>query len=191
MALLIYLILATLIILIFRFTSIWRQCIWFVAKRRPCKIVKFDGEDILRRYHLLELPFGMTLVLHQFVQSDPDRGYHDHPWSFGMSLILSGGYYERKISHTTNPIGKPEDQVPINMDYLSTGRINVFSGKDYHRVILPENGEAWTLFLTGPRKKIWGFLNARSQGYCYTAYSTTIHDPDGRWWLDPKYQPKT
>ena len=51
--------------------------------------VTYNGEDVLRRYHLLELPLGMTIVLHQFVMSDPDRGYHDHPWSFILSFFAS------------------------------------------------------------------------------------------------------
>ena len=55
---------------------------------------------VLERFNLLSFENGPGLVLHRFVHSDPDRGYHDHPWGFGVSLILSGSYKEIKVSHS-------------------------------------------------------------------------------------------
>ncbi len=133
----------------------------------------------------------MTLVMHQFVRSDPDRGYHDHPWSFGASFILSGGYLERAIKRAWDPAGKPKSEVPISEVWYHAGRFNTFNGDDYHRVFVPTGHEAWTLFLSGPRVKTWGFLKISPEDglYHYTSYSKTVTDPDGRWWEEARYQP--
>lgn len=172
--------------------DIIRRLVVFVASHRPCKIITYDGQDILRRYHLLELPGGMTLVLHQFVRSDPDRGLHDHPWSFGASFVLAGGYFERRVSAFDGPVGKDKAQVPIQETWFAPGRFNTFNGEDYHRVFVPTGQDAWTLFLSGPRIKTWGFLKCKgdNEPYQYASYSKTVADPDGRWWLDPKYSNK-
>jgi hypothetical protein len=50
----------------------------------------------LRRWYLIETPwFG--LKLHHILRSDqPNRGFHDHPWSF-VSFKLRGSYTELRL----------------------------------------------------------------------------------------------
>ncbi|MEJ2214959.1 MAG: hypothetical protein P8Y20_13150, partial [Gammaproteobacteria bacterium] len=58
-----------------------------------CRIINGNhGEPYLERYHLFRLPGGGGVYIHRFIDSDPDRGLHDHPWKAAVSLILSGSY---------------------------------------------------------------------------------------------------
>jgi hypothetical protein len=89
-----------------------------------------------------------NLYLHQILRSDDDRALHDHPW-FNASLILSGGYVE----HTIQAGG-------INRrDWRYFGDVKVRSPRAAHRLELPSGclAECWTLFLTGPVWRDWGF----------------------------------
>lgn len=59
-----------------------------VADRRPPDfIVGRDGEDYLRRWHLVPRNPLFNVYLHQFKSSDDDRAHHDHPW---MRYVDSG-----------------------------------------------------------------------------------------------------
>lgn len=63
-----------------------------------------DGEPYLERYFLTQFPkwrwlgkwAGGIIYLHRFVDNDPDRGLHDHPWGVAYSFILSGQYVEER-----------------------------------------------------------------------------------------------
>ena len=168
-----------------------------VSKHLPLKQIIHQSENkekilVLERFNILSMENGPGLVLHRFVHSDPDRGYHDHPWTFGVSLILSGGYREIKVKHGT---------MEMSERVFKTGNINFFSGNDYHRVLLfqkddqlsrdkettcvPEEEDVWTLFFYWKREKVWGFLKESDkcdQKWEYNQYSKTIEDTDGAWW---------
>lgn len=123
-----------------------------------CRIINgHQGEPYLERYHLLRLPGGGGVYLHRFVASDPDRGLHDHPWPWALSWVLAGGYRELLLA----PAGAGERVVerPVR-----PGRFNRIGGGDFHRVILPEGGEAWTLFMHAGKCKDWGFLQLDGEG---------------------------
>ena len=70
-----------------------RWLIVFITDFLPVKVIRDErGTPFLYRYHLFTLGYdGPGLCIHHFVKSDPDRGYHDHPWSSAMSFILCGG----------------------------------------------------------------------------------------------------
>jgi hypothetical protein len=71
-----------------------KRLLEWISARRPCRLIEGDqGEPYLERYYLLGA-FGWHLYLHRFVDSDPDRGLHDHPREHALSLVLSGGYDE-------------------------------------------------------------------------------------------------
>lgn len=128
-----------------------------------------EGEPYLERYYVLGL-FGWHVYLHRFVDSDPDRGVHDHPWRHAVSLVLSGGY--REVRLTDRDAGETEIRC------VRAPALNVIRGRDFHRILL-DGGEAWTLFLHGPRVKGWGFLrHGRYQPHARDA-SDFRHD---QWW---------
>lgn len=130
-----------------------------ITDRLPCRIIDGEqGEPYLERYYLCGLNGvgfqGWHAYLHRFVDSDPDRGLHDHPWGHAVSLVLTGGYDEVRLVDKSLPTA----EVPTSTRRLLPGRFNRLRGEDYHRVVL--NGRpAWTLFVHGPRVKGWGFLH--------------------------------
>ena len=74
--------------------------------------------------------------------ADDDRHHHDHPMDF-ISLILRGGYVEHRP-------GMPPRRCP-------PGSVVVRRAEDLHYLKLIA-GSAWTLVLTTPRRRKWGFM---------------------------------
>lgn len=121
-----------------------------LTARLPCRFIDGDGgEPYLERYYLLGL-FGWHVYLHRFVDSDPDRGLHDHPWGRALSLVLSGGYEEIR--------GIGGSAEATRSRFIRPGSLNRLRGEDLHRVVLRGGRPVWTLFMHGPRRKGWGFL---------------------------------
>jgi hypothetical protein len=116
-----------------------------LTARLPCRFIDGEGgEPYLERYYLGGA-LGWRAYLHRFVDSDPDRGLHDHPWGRALSLVLVSGYDEIRE--------KPVADAPTIRRFVRPWRINWLRGDDFHRVILRGRRPAWTLFLHGPRTK--------------------------------------
>ena len=126
------------------------KVLYWVAGFLPCKII-WDGEHpYLERYYLFGLGKDGRLFrayLHRFVASDPDRGVHDHPWKLAVSLVLTGGYFEERLQD-----GK------VVTRRVRPLTLNVIRGSDFHRVVLPEGKNAWSLFCHTGWVKGWGFM---------------------------------
>ena len=140
-----------------------------------CRIIDGpDGQPYLERYHLARLPFGYRVYLHRFVASDPGRGLHDHPWRHALSLVLSGGYDEIRMS------GAGEDH-SFRRRRLRAGSLNYISGSVFHRVDLPRGGECWSLFMHAAKSRSWGFLQARG----YRDHSEVVAEASNpNWWKE-------
>lgn len=102
--------------------------------------------------------------LHEFLRSDDDRALHDHPWA-NASILLRGEYVEHTI-----------DAGGINRRaWLSAGNVRLrCSGRLAHRIELT-NGPCWTLFITGPRYRSWGF-HCPEQGWIHWERFTATDD---------------
>jgi len=101
-----------------------------------------------------------AVFLHRFHRGDDEPELHSHPWEWGVSLILSGGYLEERRR------GAPERGGSVIVRTVRPGHVNVLRAHDYHRVTLlgASGTETWSLFLAGPRTGAdWGFWN-RSTG---------------------------
>jgi hypothetical protein len=121
-----------------------------IADRLPCRFIDGEGgEPYLERYYLFGA-LGWHAYLHRFVDSDPDRGLHDHPWGRALSLVLAGGYEEIR--------GTGDGTGPAATRLVRPWRFNRLKGQDFHRVVLRGGRPAWTLFMHGPRRKGWGFV---------------------------------
>lgn len=133
-----------------------------VASRRgPDVVIGGETNPYLRRWFILPRNFVFNIYLHQFLRSDDDRALHDHPW-VNCSLLLDGCYVE----HTINAGG-------VNVrTFRKAGDVVIRRPRAAHRVELmdtfewPEAGgppvsrgpsSCWTLFITGPRVREWGF----------------------------------
>lgn len=64
----------------------------------PKTTITINGKPYLTRCYLLgrDWKWG-NIYLHHFHSSDQGDELHNHPWSWGLSLVLSGGYSEERI----------------------------------------------------------------------------------------------
>lgn len=106
------------------------------------------------------------LYIHKFHRSDEDHALHNHPWQWAASLILAGGYREEK--RVTLGTGDPRYSEPryasVEARIFRPGDINVLTSDTFHRVDLLD-GEAWSIFLVGPRFSSWGFWDRESGAF--------------------------
>ena len=117
----------------------------------PKQEIYGSGGLYLTRYTLLHLgKKAIRIKLHRFHRADEDVEHHNHPWRWGVSLILRGGYVEEHatgVRHTYRP-----------------GNINVIWHHTFHRVERLLATPTWTLFVAGPLVSTWGFLDTRNGG---------------------------
>ena len=97
-----------------------------------------DGCPYVVRWRL-ETRWGSVRV-HHWLGPDDDRAFHDHPWWF-TTVVLRGGY---------------ADHSPEGVEHLRAPAIRHRTATHRHTVV-PDPGGAWTLVLTGPRIRAWGF----------------------------------
>lgn len=113
--------------------------------RAPDFIVGGAEDPYMLRWWVIQRNRLFNIYLHRFLRSDDDRALHDHPW-LNASLILDGGYTE----HTISAGGVNHKKV------YRAGSIKLRRSVAAHRVELTE-GECWSLFITGPVVRTWGF----------------------------------
>lgn len=101
-----------------------------------------------------------SIFIHRFLRGDEDAVLHDHPWS-NASFILEGEYTE----------------VMADGPHLRrAGMLIARKAGTAHRIEL-HAGEAWTLFMCGPRVREWGFHCPR--GWRHWREYVMPNDPDG------------
>lgn len=135
---------------------------WYLLGDRP------DPDEMLKGQNKEGVRDStFNLFIHCFHRSDSDHELHSHPWAWGVSLVLAGGYREER---------REGDRV-VTKD-VRPFTINALTGDTYHRVELFED-DAWTLFVVGPKVSTWyfwdrhklacakwrDFLNARRAGF--------------------------
>lgn len=81
-----------------------------------------------------------SVRLHHWLAPDDDRAKHDHPWSF-TTFVLKGGY---------------TDSSPEGDDHLRAPAIRHRKATHQHTVF-PDPGGCWTVIVTGPKIRNWGF----------------------------------
>ena len=119
-----------------------------------------DGSPKIHRHYLLGTGKTFGVFLHHFVGSDSPTEFHDHPWSWGVSLILRGGYTEERCLGSDRTITRR---------WLGPGRLNLLLPNVFHRVELRDRRPAWTLFIHGPKTRRWGFLDSITGAFRYWA----------------------
>lgn len=113
-------------------------------KRPPDEII---GTDYLHRWHLVPRNRLCNVYLHCFVGSDKREELHDHPW-WSVSVLLRGGMIEVMPA-------------PVTRGWQYWKRIKrwwpvVRGPKHAHRIIVDVT-PTWTIFITGPKVREWGF----------------------------------
>lgn len=121
------------------------------ARRLPARVISIDGRPYLLRF-LVARVAGCEVYLHRFLTADGERHLHDHPWAWSASLLLAGGYREECMRLVDGYDG-PRTRERL----IRAPRLNLI-GAGFHRIaeVLPGT---WTLFIVGPRRKMWGFLD--------------------------------
>lgn len=128
-------------------------------QRTPDMVIGGSDDPYLIRWWLIPRNRFFNVYLHLFLRSDDDRALHSHPWAFNASWLLDGEYVE----HTPAGAFKREQ-----------GAFKFRWGPSFHRIELTE-GAVWTLFVTGPRVREWGFQCP--QGFIHWRRFTAADDP--------------
>lgn len=88
----------------------------------------------------LELAHLGSVRVHHWLGPDDDRAFHDHPWWF-LTFVVRGCY---------------GDQSPQGTEFLKAPAVRFRPALHRHTVV-PGPGGAWTVMITGPRTRTWGF----------------------------------
>lgn len=116
----------------------------FLMIPRPPDFTIWQGEEIyLRRWWVIPRNRYFNIYLHHFMRSDDDRALHDHPW-VNVSIVLRGCYFEHVKDH----------YIPR---HRGVGTIVFRRATLAHRVELFQGQPCWSLFITGPVVRKWGF----------------------------------
>ena len=116
--------------------------------REPNFIVGTPADPYLRRWWVIPRNRWFNVYLHHFLRSDDDRALHDHPYC-NMSILLSGSYVEH-LSGGRSKLRRPWRP-------WTFWRLPVRRATTAHCVALIRGAPVWTLFVTGPRIREWGF----------------------------------
>lgn len=118
----------------------------FASRRSPDFIVGTWLDPYLRRWWLIPRNRLLNVYLHCFLRSDDDRALHDHPW-WSLSLVLKGRYLEHTIE--AGGVNRVRE--------CRAGSWRLRSASFAHRLELHAGERCWTLFITGPVIREWGF----------------------------------
>jgi hypothetical protein len=109
--------------------------------RKPDFIIGPHDAPYLHRWWVIPRNRWFNIYLHQILASDDDRALHDHPW-VNCSIILKGGYVE------ITPTGSK-----VRRRFLPVLRRAIAA----HRLVIKAGKPCWSLFITGPIIRQWGF----------------------------------
>ncbi len=138
-------------------------------KRPPDFIVGHPSAPYMLRWWLIPRNRFFNIYLHKFLRSDEDRALHDHPWA-SLGMILKGEYIEHmpRYPHWWKVHGHRQTITKVRRAWRPVFRRST----DIHRIELmkewkpfiprwgwsmAEEKPVWTLFITGPKLREWGF----------------------------------
>ena len=156
----------------FIFTQLMQRV---AAKRPPNFVVGADDPQgaYLRRWYLLPRNRFLNVYLHHFLRDDDDRALHDHPWAWA-SLLLRGSYIEHTIAaggvhhKRARNAGSLKFSLPSRAHRIELAQVpdpDVVYSNPYSWTRTTA-APCWTLFITGPRVRDWGF-HCPDQGWIH------------------------
>lgn len=116
-----------------------------ITRREPDFYIGGDVNPYMRRWWVIPRNRWFNIYLHHFMRSDDDRALHDHPWVW-CSIMLEGEYTEWQILNGGIHVSRVR----------RAGSVALRGPRSAHRVELHQ-GHCWTLFITGPVVRTWGF----------------------------------
>ena len=118
--------------------------------RKPDLVI---NGNYLSRWYIIPRNKYFNIYLHHFTGSDDARALHDHPW-WSMSVLFKG-----ELQEVTRQTGVQYTQRRIKKWLPYFRRPTAL-----HRMVCEKS--AWTLFITGPRVRQWGF-QTRQHGWLH------------------------
>lgn len=109
-------------------------------------IIGTPGDEYLDRLRILVTPW-FQIMLHRIYRPDRQRDLHDHPWSF-LSIVLRGSY----IEDVPCPLGEHCGPHGRTVRWWNWKR-----STDRHSIRWVSRRPVWTLVITGPKRRTWGF----------------------------------
>jgi len=137
------------------------RIIAWAEQRKPDLVLGDDGNGWIYLTRWFAIPQNplFNIYVHKMQADTEGRAMHDHPW-VNISILLRGGYFE----HTTGRIlGR------------IAGDIVFRRAKSRHRLEVLKGHTCWTLFITGPRFRKWGFYCP--QGWRFWKDYVNLKDP--------------
>lgn len=125
-----------------------RLVAWAIGKltaRQPDFVIG-GREPYLMRWWVIPRNRFFNVYLHLFLRDDDDRAHHDHPW-VNASVLLQGRYFEHKIRAGGVHVAR----------LRQAGSVVLRLPTAAHRITLINGAPCWSLFLTGPVMREWGF----------------------------------
>ncbi|MFT5502951.1 MAG: hypothetical protein ACI8XC_000656 [Gammaproteobacteria bacterium] len=157
--------------------SILKVILYKISAVLRCRVINGpDGQAYLERYHLCRLPFGFSIYLHRFINSDPGRGLHNHPWQSALSWVIYGRYKELRMTDAKH-------QNQLIERHLKAGQFNVINGSIFHRINLIPGEECWSIFIHSRPVNDWGFIQSGKRRLAYHDHNKVLQtkgNPD--WW---------
>jgi hypothetical protein len=129
-----------------------------LAESRPpnFEVTRDGGRDVyLRRWWIIPRNNHFNVYLHNMLKDDDDI-LHDHMY-WSLSLVLTDGIEERYTLDPERTYNLPQhgEDDPNWHRTIREGQLVLRSPCMAHQLIVHK--PAWTLFITGPRVKEWGF----------------------------------
>lgn len=131
--------------------------------KAPDQIIRRRGDGTNNPYMLRWFLFRSQrfdklprLYLHKFLRSDDDRAPHDHPWWF-VSIILKGSYTEYSWVSDDDFEIRRRTAPSIAFRGLNTRHRVELDREWYDDFRRDRYKSVWTIILTGPDVRGWGF----------------------------------
>lgn len=131
---------------------------WGLRKRPPDMVIfRGPNEHYIERWFILPRNRWFNVYLHKILLDDYLTP-HDHPW-WNVSVPFSPYWeFQHKVVEVikTNSVHyKYSSKCYLRMPYRPVFR----KATSIHRIAVQNTvrGYAWSLFITGPQRRIWGF----------------------------------
>jgi hypothetical protein len=136
-------------------------------RRVPDELIGSDSRDpLIRRWYLFPKNRWFGVYLHHIMRSDEDCALHDHPKP-NVSIVLKGSYREwmfypdaRRRGWRSWHAGRLSESPQGDLlACLVRRRFRIIfrPAALAHRIELIDGKPCWSLFITGPKVREWGF----------------------------------
>lgn len=147
-------------------TRLFRRLVSLTQRRPPDFVIGSPERPYMERWWVIPRNRVFNIYLHRVLRDDDDRALHDHPWP-SVSIILAGGCVEELPRDGSTEAARTRETIRRERP---PGTITFRRASAPHRLITIKDRQAdgterpracWSLFLTGPKVRTWGFLCPR------------------------------